>query len=311
MALPLQADGGGDASALGVGSIPGAGNALVAGLPTATRRGRRGLPWFSGGALVVFVLTGLIGPFVSPYGQQEINLADSLKPPIGWGGSFSHPLGTDDLGRDILARLVFGSRVAMLVSLAVVLIAGVIGLSVALLAGYRGGRIDSVLMRTTDAALAFPVLLFAIVWVGVFGASTRNVVIILGLAFWPSYARVLRAEVLRVKTMDFVTMARTMGAGGRWVVWRHVLPNIMPTLLVLVTLQLGLAIVAEGALSFLGLGVPAPAASWGGMLADGRKHLSDGWWMAIMPGLSLSVTVLATNLFGDWLRVNNDPTTKR
>jgi len=276
-----------------------------------TRRTRRRLPWFSGTVLGLFALTGLVGPFVAPYGQQEINLAESLQPPLFWGGTWRHPLGTDDLGRDILSRLIYGNRVAMLVSLAVVVIAGFIGVVIAIVAGYRGGRLDSFLMRTTDAALAFPVLLFAIVWVGIFGASTRNVVIILALAFWPSYARVLRSEVLRVKTMDFVTMARTMGAGGPWVVWRHVLPNIVPTLLVLVSLQLGLAIVAEGSLSFLGLGVPAPAASWGGMLADGRKHLADGWWMAVMPGVALSVTVLATNLFGDWLRVNSDPTTKR
>ena len=121
----------------------------------------------------------------------------------------------------------------------------------------------------------------------------------------------MRAEVLRIKTMDFVTMARTMGASGWWVVRRHVLPNMFATLLVLLSLQLGLAIVAEGSLSFLGLGVPAPAASWGGMLSDGRKHLDDGWWLPIMPGIALSVTVLAANMFGDWLRVNNDPTTKR
>ncbi|MDH4076342.1 MAG: ABC transporter permease [Acidimicrobiia bacterium] len=269
------------------------------------------MPWFSGTVLGFFALTGIFGPFVAPYGQQEINLAESLQPPLLWGGTWRHPLGTDDLGRDILSRLIYGNRVAMLVSLAVVVIAGFIGVVIAIVAGYRGGRLDSFLMRTTDAALAFPVLLFAIVWVATFGVSTRNVVIILALAFWPSYARVLRSEVLRVKTMDFVTMARTMGAGGPWVVWRHVLPNIVPTLLVLVSLQLGLAIVAEGSLSFLGLGVPAPAASWGGMLADGRKHLADGWWMAVMPGVALSITVLATNLFGDWLRVNSDPTTRR
>jgi peptide/nickel transport system permease protein len=275
------------------------------------RRRRRGLPWFSGGLIVMFILTGLFGPYVAPYGQQDIDLVNNLQPPVLFGGSWSHPLGTDELGRDMLTRLIYGNRVALLVSLAVVVIAGVIGVMVALVAGFRGGRLDSFLMRTTDAALAFPVLLFAIVWVGIFGASTRNVIIILAVAFWPSYARVLRAEVLRVKTMDYVTMARTMGGGGRWLVQRHVLPNILPTLLVLVTLQLGLAIIAEGSLSFLGLGVPPPSASWGGMLSDGRKHISDGWWLPVLPGIALSITVLATNMFGDWLRVNNDPTTKR
>ncbi|MEO5899912.1 MAG: ABC transporter permease [Ilumatobacteraceae bacterium] len=275
------------------------------------RQRRRHLPWFSGGVLALFILTGIFGPSVAPYEPKAIDLANALKGPVFFGGSWKHPLGTDDLGRDILSRLIDGARVALLVSLAVVVIAGIIGLLIALVAGYRGGRLDAFLMRTTDASLAFPVLLFAIVVVGVFGASTKLVVIILAVAFWPSYARVLRSEVLQIKTMDYVTMARTMGGSGRWVVRRHILPNIVPTLLVLLSLQLGLAIIAEGTLSFLGLGVPPPAASWGGMLADGRKHLSDGWWMPTMPGIALSLTVLATNLMGDWLRVRSDPATRR
>ena len=299
MVLPLQVDqalGGAEARA----TRPGRGR----------RRGRK-LPWFSGSVLALFILTGLIGPFLAPYDQQEIDLVNNLQPPVLWGGSWRHPLGTDELGRDMLTRLIYGNRVALLVSLAVVVLAGIVGVLIAIVAGYKGGRLDAFLMRTTDAALAFPVLLFAIVWVGIFGPSTRNVIVILAIAFWPSYARVLRSEVLRIKTMDFVTMTRTMGGRGRWVVVRHILPNIVPTILVLVSLQLGLAIIAEGSLSFLGLGVPPPAASWGGMLSDGRKHLEDGWWLPVLPGIALSMTVLATNMFGDWLRVNNDPTTKR
>jgi peptide/nickel transport system permease protein len=301
VALQLQAD-----------SPADPGLALVAAETDAgSRKRRRHLPWFSGTLLILFVLAGVIGPSVSPYDPNAINLANALKRPALFGGSWKHPLGTDDLGRDMLARIIDGARVALLVSLAVVVIAGIFGLAVALIAGYRGGRLDAFLMRTTDASLAFPVLLFAIVVVGVFGPSTKIVVIILAVAFWPSYARVLRSEVLQVKTMDYVTMARTMGGSGRWVVRRHILPNIVPTLLVLLSLQLGLAIIAEGSLSFLGLGVPPPAASWGGMLSDGRKHLADGWWMPIMPGIALSLTVLATNLMGDWLRVRSDPATRR
>ena len=220
-------------------------------------------------------------------------------------------MGTDDLGRDMLSRVVEGARVALAVSIAVVVIAGLVGLAVALIAGYRGGRLDAFLMRTTDASLAFPVLLLAIVVVGVSGPSTTIVIIILAIAFWPSYARVLRSEVLHLKTMDYVTQARTMGGSSRWVVRRHIVPNIVPTLLVLLSLQLGLAIIAEGSLSFLGLGVPPPAASWGGMLSDGRRHLQDAWWMPTMPGIALSLVVLATNLMGDWLRVHSDPATKR
>jgi peptide/nickel transport system permease protein len=261
--------------------------------------------------LVVFVLTGLVGPYVAPYEAKDIDLANALKAPVLFGGTWKHALGTDDLGRDVLSRLIDGARVSLMVSIAVVVLAGIFGLAVALVAGYRGGRLDAFLMRTTDASLAFPVLLFAIVVVGVFGPSTRIVVIILAIAFWPSYARVLRSEVLRVKTMDYVTMARTMGGSGKWVVRRHILPNIVPTLLVLLSLQLGLAIIAEGSLSFLGLGVPSPGASWGGMLNDGRKFLKEAWWMPTMPGIALSLTVLATNLMGDWLRVRSDPATRR
>ena len=276
-----------------------------------SRRRRRRWPWFSGTILTVFILGGLFGPYLTPYEPNEIDLAASLQPPVGFGGDWSHPMGTDDLGRDMLSRVVEGARVALAVSVAVVLIAGIVGLAVAVIAGYRGGRLDAFLMRTTDASLAFPVLLFAIVVVGIYGPSTSIVIIVLAIAFWPSYARVLRSEVLHLKTMDCVTMARAMGASGRWVIRRHIIPNIVPTLLVLLSLQLGLAIIAEGSLSFLGLGVPPPAASWGGMLSDGRRHLADAWWMPTMPGVALSLVVLAANLMGDWLRVHNDPTTRR
>lgn len=303
MALPLQAE---------IGTTTGPDPAPLRRVRR-VRRTRR--PWFSGAVLALFVLSGLVGPFVAPNDPKAIDLANALQPPVLFGGDWSRPLGTDELGRDVLSRMIHGNRVALLVSLAVVVIAGLIGLGVAVLAGYHGGRLDALLMRTTDAALAFPVLLFAIVVVGVFGPSTRNVVLILALAFWPSYARVLRSEVLRIKTMDFVTMARTMGGSGRWAIRRHILPNIVPTILVLVSLQLGLAIIAEGSLSFLGLGVPPPAPSWGGMLSEGRKYFmvdeDPAWWLAVVPGVALSVTVLATNMMGDWLRVHNDPTTRR
>lgn len=285
--------------------------AAVPSAPLTRRRGRRRLPWFSATVLVVFVVTGLVGPHLAPYGPQDIDLANALAPPALFGGSWQHPLGTDQLGRDVLTRLIHGDRVALLVSLAVVALAGVVGVFVAVVAGFRGGRLDALLMRTADASLAFPVLLLAIVIVGVYGPSTLNVVVILALAGWPSYARVLRSEVIRLRTMDFVTMARTMGGSSRWTVRRHVLPNIVPTLLVLVSLQLGLAIIAEGSLSFLGIGVPPPAPSWGGMLADGRNLLAEAWWLPTVPGVALSLTVLAANLLGDWLRVNSDPTTRR
>jgi peptide/nickel transport system permease protein len=273
------------------------------------RAGR--LPWFSGGIIVLFLLTGAFGPLVAPYDPEEIDLLNSLTPPMWFGGTSEHVLGTDQLGRDILTRIIYGARVSLLVALAVVAIAGVVGISVAVLAGYRGGRLDAFLMRVTDATMAFPVILLMIVIVGVYGASTRNVIIILAFAGWASYARVLRSEVIGVKTNDFVTMTKTMGGSSRWIIRRHILPNILPTVLVLVSLQLGLAIIAEGSLSFLGIGVPPPAPSWGGMLSEGRAYLTEAWWLPTFPGIALSLTVLASNMLGDWLRVFNDPTTRR
>jgi peptide/nickel transport system permease protein len=275
------------------------------------RRRRRRWPYVSGTILTVFVITGLFAPLLAPYDPELPDLLNSLQPPWFAGGSSDHILGTDDLGRDVLSRLIYGARVSLLVALSVVLIAGFVGVSVALVAGYRGGRLDAFLMRTTDASLAFPVLLLAIVIVGVFGPSLTNVIVILAVAGWPSYARVLRSEVLRIKGQDFVTQARAMGGGARWVVLRHVLPNIVPTLLVLASLQVGLAIIAEGSLSFLGIGVPPPAPSWGGMLSVGRENIADAWWLPTMPGIALCLVVLSANMMGDWLRVHNDPTTRK
>jgi len=303
VALPLQVE-----------TVPDATGTLATEPIVGRRRRHWRLPWFSGTVLVIFILGGLIGPYIAPYKPDAIDLSNALKPPILFGGTWAHVLGTDELGRDVFTRLIYGARIALLVSLAVVVIAGLFGLGVALISGYRGGRLDDFLMRTTDASLAFPVLLFAIVVVAIFGPSAKMVVIILAIAFWPSYARVLRSEVLRTKTMDYVTMSRTMGASSKWVVRRHILPNIVPTLLVLLSLQLGLAIIAEGSLSFLGLGVPPPASSWGSMLSESRKYLTGNgtaWWLAAVPAIALSMTVLATNMMGDWLRVHNDPTTRR
>jgi peptide/nickel transport system permease protein len=257
------------------------------------------------------VFVGVFGPYIAPDDPEHLDLVNSLKPPVLWGGTWSHPLGTDDLGRDVLSRLIYGARVSLLVALAVVFLAGIIGVGIAVLAGYKGGRLDAFLMRTTDASLAFPVLLLAIVIVGVYGASTQIVIIVLVVAGWPQYARVLRSEVLKIRSQDFVSMSKAMGGDTRWVIRRHILPNIVPTLLVLGSLAVGLAIIAEGSLSFLGIGVPPPAPSWGGMLADGRSHVTDAWWLPTFPGIALSLTVLAANMMGDWLRVHNDPTTRR
>jgi peptide/nickel transport system permease protein len=261
--------------------------------------------------LAIFIIAGITGPWIAPHDPEAVNLAISLRPPVFFGGSWDYPLGTDDLGRDMLSRLLEGARVSLLVSLAVVVLSGFVGILLAVLSGYIGGRTDSIIMRVTDAAIAFPILLFAIVAVGIFGPSVAMVVTILALAGWPQYARVLRSEVLTLRTADFVHMSRVMGGGSRWVIRYHVLPNIASTILVLATLQMGLAIIAEGSLSFLGIGVPPPAASWGGMIAEGRQFLATSWWLCVVPGVALSLTVLAANVVGDWLRVQNDPARRR
>ena len=272
----------------------------------------RGLPLFSGALLGVFILAGLIGPLVAPHDATGVDLSRSLLPPAFTGrGDWAYPLGTDELGRDIFSRLLVGARIDLLVAFTVVVVSSALGLAIAMLSGYLGGWLDALLMRVTDIALAFPTLLLGIVIVGVFGPSAQNVVIMLVIAGWASYARVIRSEVLALKSQDFVTMSLIMGAGPVWVIRRHLIPHVVSSLLVLATLQLGSAILAEGSLSFLGIGVPAPAPSWGGMLAEGRGYLGSAWWLSVLPGLTLSLTVLSSNLLGDWLRVRNDPNRRR
>jgi peptide/nickel transport system permease protein len=271
----------------------------------------RGLPIFSGAILALFIVAGALGPLLSPHDPTRVDLANALAPPGFAGGSWRYPLGTDQLGRDILSRIIGGARISMLVAMAVVLISGSLGLMIALLSGYLGGRLDAFLMRIADAALAFPYLLLAVVIVAIYRPSAINVVIVLALAGWASYARIIRSEVLVLKTQDFVTMAQVMGARPAWIIRRHLIPNVLNTLSVLATLQLGLAIVAEGSLSFLGLGVPPPNPSWGSMLAESRQYMFTTWWLPTFPGLALSLTVLSSNLFGNWLRTRNDPTRGR
>ncbi|WP_432974501.1 ABC transporter permease [Dactylosporangium sp. CA-233914] len=262
--------------------------------------------------LAGFALFGLFGPMLAPRDPTKQSLTDTLLPPAFMdGGRSQYLLGTDQLGRDVLSRLLAGTQVSFFVAVGAVLVAGSIGLFVALVGGFLGGRVDAILTRVADASMAFPVLLLAIVVVAVFGKGIVIVILVLVLAVWPQYARVLRSEVVTVRNQDFVTMSRIMGGSSWWSITRHVLPNLVPTFLVLATLQLGLAIIAEGSLSFLGIGVQPPAASWGNMLADGRNYLATAWWIPVIPGMCLSATVLAANLTGDWLRQALDPATRR
>ncbi len=257
------------------------------------------------------VLAALCAPLLSPFDPLEQDIGQRLREP-GWQDAQGrvHPLGTDHLGRDILARIVFGSRIALVVGLAAVLISGVLGMVIGLLAGYFGGRVDDFLMRLADVQLAFPFILLAIAVIGVLGPSLRNIIIVIGVSSWVVYARVVRGEVLSIREREYVHAAVALGSRHGRVLLRHVLPNTFTPWLVVATLDMARVIVIESALSFLGLGVQPPTPTWGGMLADGRVYLSTAWWLATFPGLAILITVLGINLFGDGLRDTLDPRLK-
>lgn len=256
------------------------------------------------------LICGIMAPLFTRLGLSDpvdSALVNSLQPPVWQGGTWAHWLGTDQLGRDVFARVIHGSRVSVVVGFFTVVFAGSIGTTVALFSGYFGGWVDVILMRITDSMLSMPFLLIAIVFAAVLGPSERNVILILAVFGWAGYARVLRGEVLRVKNLDYVNLARVAGAGTPRILARHIFPQIANSLIVLATLQLGVVIIAEASLSFLGLGVPPPKPAWGSMLADGRGFLTTAWWMATFPGFAIMFTVLGANLLGEWLRLRLDP----
>ena len=271
-------------------------------------RSCKGAPAFFGSILLIFVIVGIFGGSLAPHDPNEANFADALKPPF-WqeGGKAAYPLGTDQLGRDVLSRLLCGTSISLEVGFLVVVLAGFIGTVAALLSGYLGGWTDTLLMRFTDIMLSMPYLMIAIVLAAVLGPSTNNIIIILTITGWAGYARVLRGEVLRIKEEEFVSLAVIGGCSKMRIMLRHVFPNMVNTLVVLATLQLGVVLISEAALSFLGVGVPPPNPAWGSMVAEGRSYISTAWWLCTWPGLAILLVVLSCNLFGDWLRVRLDP----
>jgi peptide/nickel transport system permease protein len=261
--------------------------------------------------VAVVILTAGLAPLVTPFDPLAQDIGQRLREP-GWQDPQGrvHPLGTDHLGRDILARVIYGSRIALVVGLAAVAISGVLGMAIGLVAGYFGGRVDDFLMRLADVQLAFPFILLAIAVIGVLGPSLGNIIVVIGVSSWVVYARVVRGEVLSIREREFVQAAVALGSRDGRVLVRHVLPNTFTPWLVVATLDMARVIVIESALSFLGLGVQPPTPTWGGMLADGRVYLSTAWWLATFPGLAILVTVLGINLFGDGLRDTLDPRLK-
>ena len=252
--------------------------------------------------VLVAVLAALVGPALSPYNPVAQELARRLEPP-----TLSHPFGLDELGRDILARLLAGARISLLVGLAVVSVSSVVGMLLGSIAGYFGGRVDDVISRVVDVLMAFPGILLAIALVAVLGPSLTNVVLALSVIGWVGYARLVRGQALRARELDFVHAARALGAGSARVVLRHVLPTAFPTVVVQATLGMAGAIIAEASLSFLGLGVQPPTPSWGTMLDAGRAHLFDAPHLTIFPGLAIGLLVLGFNFLGDGLRDRVDP----
>lgn len=270
---------------------------------------RRSFPVIPVFILLTLVVVALLANMIAPHNPEVGSLGNQYLPPF-WmeRGNIAFPLGTDHLGRDILSRLIFGARVSLVVGFTAVIIAGVLGTTLGIVSGYIGGAVDQIIMRLTDTWLAIPGLTFAIFLAAIIGPSELNIIIILAGVYWTRYARVIRSEVLSLREREFVKLSIVAGC-SRWVIMvRHILPNVLNSAVVIATLMLGVVVVAEASLSFLGLGVPPPKPAWGSMLADGKKGMMVGyWWLTVFPGVCIMLMVLAANYLGDWLRVRFDP----
>jgi len=258
--------------------------------------------------LFVMVIPAVFAPWVAPHDAFMGSLSNRLMPPV-WqdGGTSEHLLGTDKLGRDMLSRIIYGARVSLTVSLIAIFVGGIIGTALGLISGYFGGRTDSVIMRLVDISLALPTILLALVLVAAVGPSFGTVITVLVVLLWARYARLVRGETLAIKELDFIARARVAGASHTRIMFRYMFPNVVNSLIVLATLQVGYVILFESALSFLGAGLPRAEPAWGVMVADGRELIVTAWWVSMFPGLAIMLTVLSLNLLGDWLRDHLDP----
>lgn len=268
------------------------------------RAGRRWAPVVALGAAAALVFGALIlGPErLAPADPGDQTIAARLRPPGATVAGMRYLLGSDHLGRDVLSRIVFGGRISLVMGLTAVAVSAGVGATAGMLAGYLGGWAERAIMRLVDVQMAFPFILLAIVVVGVLGPSPAKVVLVIGIGGWVHFARVVRSEVLTLRERAFIESARATGAGDGRIMVRHVLPNVLPTIIVLATTALAYAIVAESSLSFLGVGIPASIPSWGGMLADGRQYVDTAWWLATFPGLCILGTALLVNVLGDLIR---------
>jgi peptide/nickel transport system permease protein len=257
--------------------------------------------------LLLLIAAAIFAPQLAPYDPLQTSLAQRLAPPAFAGGTEAHLLGTDKLGRDIFSRIIFGSRVSLSVALVVILVTSIIGTALGIVGGYLGGWVDALLMRFTDVSLAFPGILIALLLAVIMGPSFTTVVLSIALLGWAPYARLIRGEVLKLRNADFVLQARIVGCSSVRIMLTHIFPNIVNPLLILSTLSVGLIILLESALSYLGAGIPPPTATWGSMVAEGRGLIDTAWWISFFPGLATGLVVLSGNFLGDWLRDRLDP----
>ena len=264
------------------------------------RRSTKGLV---GAIIVTVAIVAAVGaPLLAPYSPTDQVVEDKFAPP-----SFSHPFGADNLGRDILSRTLYGGRVSLAIGFLVVAIAATVGSILGGIAGYWGGFVDTLIMRLVDLQLSFPFILLAMIFLAILGPGFWSVLIALAVALWVNYARLVRGESLKLRELEFVQAAQTIGVSKRRIVFSHILPNVMQSILVLATLDMAFVIIFESSLTFLGLGIQPPTASWGIMLSDGRNYLQESPWMSVFPGAAIVLTVVGINLFGDWLRDVLDP----
>lgn len=273
----------------------------------AVRRMKKDKTALAGTAIIaLLVLLAIFAPVVTPYDPAEQNFDELLAPP-----SWSHPLGTDQYGRDMVTRIIYGCRYALLIGVAVVAIHFVVGVSLGLLAGYYGGWVEMIIMRLVDVMLSIPSVVLAVTIAGFLGGGVQNVIIAVGAIGWRAYTRLVRAQVLAVKEEVFVEAARAIGCGDLRIILRHIMPYTLAPVIAYTSLGIATAILWAAALSFLGLGAQPPTPEWGAMLADGREYMLDAWWIAMFPGLAIMATVIGFNFFGDALRNALDPKTEK
>jgi len=266
------------------------------------------LPWISVFIMLILLVCAGFAPLVAPHDPTEINILDGKLAP---GENLNYPLGTDILGRDMLSRLIYGARTTVFISLVALGTGALAGTVIGLVAGFREGWFDAITMRAADAALGFPTILVAMVIVVIMGAGIESIILAVLLTVWARFARMIRGDVLSIKGMDYITAAKIAGVSMPMIIWRHVFPNTVNTLMIITSLQVGQVILLEASLSFLGLGLPVGEPAWGIMVSEGKAVILDVWWLSLLPGVAITVVVLAFNYFGDWMRDALDPKLRR